>query len=300
MKNIIKSSISRATNLNSLMKFNVKRSVDFFSWIVLLLLFFQISQIMWKSFTPEPIIEKIKIPEYMHQKSMKNEGSIRSIDSRNITNQNLFGASEDKKNKAFDETAQELEILSNVKETSLNLKIKGIIHDAMSSESLALISRSEEDAKVFKINDTVVQGTRLHSIYADRVILDNRNDLESLKLPKEEVPTSITKIIDNDIKPLNQFGAELADTIRPTPYFKSGKQAGYRVYPGNDRKKFMSLGLMSGDLITSVNGMVLNDPQKAMMIFQDIEKESQVTLIIMRNNESIELKINSDQFNEQT
>ena len=300
MKNIIKSSISRATNLKSLMKFNVKKSVDFFSWIVLLLLCFQISQIMWKSFTPEPIIEKIKIPEYMHQKSMKNEGSIRSIDSRNIINQNLFGASEDKKNKAFDETAQELEMLSNVKETSLNLKIKGIIHDAMSSESLALISRSEEEAKVFKINDTVVQGTRLHSIYADRVILDNRNDLESLKLPKEEVPTSITKIIDNDIKPLNQFGAELADTIRPTPYFKSGKQAGYRVYPGNDRKKFMSLGLMSGDLITSVNGMVLNDPQKAMMIFQDIEKESQVTLTIMRNNESIELKINSDQFNEQT
>ena len=300
MKNIIKSSISRATNFNSLMKFNVKRSVDFFSWIVLLLLCFQISQIMWKSITPEPIIEKIKIPENMHQKSMKNEGSIRSIDSRNIINQNLFGASEDKKNKAFDETAQELEMLSNVKETSLNLKIKGIIHDAMNSESVALISRSEEEAKVFKINDTVVQGTRLHSIYADRVILDNRNDLESLKLPKEEVPTSITKIIDNNIKPLNQFGAELADTIRPTPYFTSGKQAGYRVYPGNDRKKFMSLGLMSGDLITSVNGMALNDPQKAMMIFQGIEKESQVTLIIMRNNESIELKINSDQFNEQT
>ena len=300
MKNIIKSSISRAMNLNSLMKFNVKRSVDFFSWIVLLLLCFQISQIMWKSITPEPIIKKIKIPENMHQKSMKNEGSIRSIDSRNIINQNLFGASEDKKNKAFDETAQELEMLSNVKETSLNLKIKGIIHDAMSSESLALISRSEEEAKVFKINDTVVQGTRLHSIYADRIILDNRNDLESLKLPKDEAPTSITKIIDNDIKPLNQFGAELADTIRPTPYFKSGKQAGYRVYPGNDRKKFMSLGLLSGDLITSVNGMILNDPQKAMMIFQDIEKESQVTLTIVRNNESIKLKINSDQFNEQT
>ena len=300
MKNIIKSSISRATDLKSLMKFNVKKNVDFFSWIVLLLLCFQISQIMWKSITPEPIIEKIKIPENMHQKSMKNEGSIRSIDSSNIINQNLFGASEEKKNRAFDKTAQELKMLSNVKETSLNLKIKGIIHDAMNSESLALISRSEEEAKVFKINDTVVQGTRLHSIYADRVILDNRNDLESLKLPKEEVPTSITKIIDNNIKPLNQFGAELADTIRPTPYFTSGKQAGYRVYPGNDRKKFMSLGLMSGDLITSVNGMALNDPQKAMMIFQGIEKESQVTLIIMRNNESIELKINSDQFNEQT
>jgi len=61
----------------------------------------------------------------------------------------------------------------------------------------------------------------------------------------------------------------------------------------------MSLGLMSGDLITSVNGMVLDDPQKSMIIFQNIEKESQVNLSIMRNNQSIELKINSDQFNEQ-
>ena len=300
MRNIIKSPFSDAMNLNSLMSLNIKRSANFFSWVILLLLCFQISQILWKSFTPKPTIEKIEIPENMHQKSINIEKNVRRIDSSNIINQNLFGASEYKQNKTFAETALELQVLSNVKETSLNLKLKGIIHDAINSESLALISSNEEDAKVFKINDTVVQGTRLHSIYADRIILDNRNDLESLKLPKEEVPTSVTRIIDSEIKPLNQFGVKLADTIRPTPYFTSGKQAGYRVYPGNDKKQFMSLGLMSGDLITSVNGMVLNDPQEAMMIFQDIEKESQVILTITRNNESIELKINSDQFNEQT
>ena len=300
MRNIIKSSFSSIMNLNSLMSLNIKRSANFFSWVILLLLCFQISQILWKSFTPKPTIKKIEIPENMHQKSNNIENNIRSIDSSNIINQNLFGVSEYNQNKTFIETARELKVLSNVKETSLNLKLKGIIHDAINLESVALISSNQEEAKVFKINDTVVQGTRLHSIYADRIILDNRNDLESLKLPKEEVPTSVTKIEVSKIKPLNQFGVKLADTIRPTPYFTSGKQAGYRVYPGNDRKQFMSLGLMSGDLITSVNGMVLNDPQEAMMIFQDIEKESQVTLTITRNNESIELKINSDQFNEQT
>ena len=300
MRNIIKSSFSGVMNSNSHMSLNIKRSANFFSWVILLLLCFQISQILWKIFTPKPTIEKIGIPENMHQKSINIENNVRRIDSSNIINQNLFGASEYEQNKTFAETERELQVISNVKETSLNLKLKGIIHDAINSESIALISSNEEDAKVFKINDTVVQGTRLHSVYADRIILDNRNDLESLKLPKEEVPTSVTKISDSEIKPLNQFGAKLADTIRPTPYFTSGKQAGYRVYPGNDRKQFMSLGLMSGDLITSVNGMVLNDPQEAMMIFQDIEKESQITLTITRNNESIELKINSDQFNEQT
>ena len=203
----------------------------------LLLLCFQISQILWKSFTPKPTIEKIGIPENMHPKSINIENNIRRIDSSNIINQNLFELHEYEQIKLLLRQARkisgDIECKRNVSES----QTKRYYHDAINSESVALISSNEEDAKVFKINDTVVQGTRLHSVYADRIILDNRNDLESLKLPKEGVPTSVTKIVHSEIKlTLNQFGAKLADTIRPTPYFTSTNQAGYRVYPGNDRK----------------------------------------------------------------
>ena len=152
MRNIIKSSFSGVMNSNSHKSLNIKRSANFFSWVILLLLCFQISQILWKSFTPKPTIEKIGIPENMHQKSINIENNVRRIDSSNIINQNLFGASEYEQNKTFAETERELEVISNVKETSLNLKLKGIIHDAINSESVALISSNEEDAKVFKIN----------------------------------------------------------------------------------------------------------------------------------------------------
>ena len=58
----------------------------------------------------------------------------------------------------------------------------------------------------------------------------------------------------------------------------------------------MSLGLLSGDLITNVNGAALNDAQKAMTIFQEIENENQVSLTIIRNNESQKINISTSQF----
>ena len=108
--------------------------------------------------------------------------------------------------------------------------------------------------------------------------------------------TSLAQISKTTIAPLSQFGTKLADTIRPTPYFSDGAQLGYRVYPGSNRKQFMSLGLLSGDLITNVNGVALNDAQKAMTIFQEIENENQVSLTIIRNNETQKINISTSQF----
>ena len=45
---------------------------------------------------------------------------------------------------------------------------------------------------------------------------------------------------------------------------------------------------------------MLDDPMKAMSIFQNIENDSQVTLTIIRNESPTEIFINSDQFNEST
>jgi type II secretory pathway component PulC len=57
----------------------------------------------------------------------------------------------------------------------------------------------------------------------------------------------------------------------------------------------MALGLISGDLITNVNGNSLEDPKEAMQIFQGIENDDKVTLTVIRNDESREILINSNQ-----
>jgi type II secretory pathway component PulC len=58
----------------------------------------------------------------------------------------------------------------------------------------------------------------------------------------------------------------------------------------------MSLGLIPGDLITNINGESLQDTQKAIAIFQNLEKDTQVALTIIRNNSPQEIVIKSNQF----
>jgi S1-C subfamily serine protease len=54
--------------------------------------------------------------------------------------------------------------------------------------------------------------------------------------------------------------------------------------------------LLSGDLITNVNEVPLSNAQEAMIIFQRIEDENEVTLTIIRNNESQKINITTGQF----
>ena len=58
-----------------------------------------------------------------------------------------------------------------------------------------------------------------------------------------------------------------AEIMRPQPVFANGVQRGYRVYPGRNRQQFAKLGLQPGDLVLSINGTPLDDPQRGMEIF---------------------------------
>ena len=77
--------------------------------------------------------------------------------------------------------------------------------------------------------------------------------------------------------------SQLADVIRPTPYFVDGQQQGYRVYPGRNRQQFAALGLRPGDLIKDIDGQALTDPTEAMRIFQSLDNADQVSVTVERN-----------------
>ena len=262
----------------------------------------QLSHLTWNIIPKRSINENIAIPERMNKNLNTNISSNQiSEKAGGISTQNLFGTEKLNSQDTTNVTNNNIAITSKLRETSLNLSLKGIIHESGGTKSMAIISRGQNETDVFKTNDMIIPGTSLHSVYSEQIVLNTRNGLESLSLPKEK-----TNYIEKqntskqELTPLKEFGTNLADTIRPTPYFSSGKQVGYRVYPGSDRKKFMSLGLMSGDLIVNINGLMLDDPMKAMSIFQNIENDSQVTLTIIRNESPTEIFINSDQFNEST
>jgi len=71
--------------------------------------------------------------------------------------------------------------------------------------------------------------------------------------------------------------------INVGPYEKDGQLVGYRIRPGKDRALLQRFGLRSGDVVTSVNGVPMNNPVKALEVLRDLSSASQITVDIDRN-----------------
>jgi len=230
-----------------------------------------------------------------------NTGS--QADVQTIASAHIFGEA-----RAIEEAPPPAANHDDLAETRLNLSLKGTITANDEQSSIAIIADTGNQEKVYAIRDTVVPGTTLHAVYADRVILNRGGALEALKLPKEfpqgaqpvrrVTPPPVSRAADANPsiqEVVSENVTKLADVIRPTPYFVAGQQQGYRVYPGRDRKQFAALGLRPGDLIKDIDGAALTDPQQAMEIFQNLGSADQVSVTVERNGQPEVLVLSTSQ-----
>ena len=189
--------------------------------------------------------------------------------------------------------------------TQMNLLLVGTIAQSDPALGYAIIGESAQSARVYAVGKTVTGGTKLHSVYPDRVILDRGGKLEALLLPKKfqgggPPPPAAMAAASGDPMlgdRLRQLAAEnpgaITEIIRPQPVFANGQQRGYRVYPGRNRAQFTKLGLMPGDLVTAINGAPLDDPARGMEILQSMNSATQVTVTVERNGQSSQININN-------
>jgi general secretion pathway protein C len=191
-------------------------------------------------------------------------------------------------------------------DTNLVLTLKGTVASTRRDFSVALISDGSKEQKVYVIGDSINSRASLHAIYADRVVLNENGVLTNLKLPREYANVAVasarrsnrtirqspTKSIQNVV---SQNLTRLTDVIRPTPYIKNGQPAGYRVYPGRDRRQFAALGLRPGDIIKDIDGQSLTDPTQAMKIFQSLGTSDQVTVTVERNGQAQTIILKTNQ-----
>ncbi len=189
-----------------------------------------------------------------------------------------------------------------------NLTLNGTVASEIPRYSVAIISDGGNDQKVYTIGDSIDSVASLHAVYADRVVLNERGLLTSLKLPREfkDAPvsttrraTATTRQTSNNANSLQsvvtQNLTKLTDVIRPTPYRVNGEQVGFRVYPGRDRRQFAALGLRPGDVITDIDGQPLSDASQAMQVFQSLGTAEQVTVTLQRDGTAQTLTLKTSQ-----
>jgi len=237
--------------------------------------------------------------------SVSQSQSVPQTDVSRIAAAHIFG-------EASDEMVSEVPIAApteEVEETRLALTLKGTMAGTENKLTRAIIADNRNDEEVYSIGDAVLDGTTLHAVYADQVILNRDGLLESLKLPKDMPMGSappVQEMSSTRMAPelveepnlqttLTQNAAKLTEVIRPTPFFEEGQQVGYRVYPGRDRQAFAALGLRPGDLIKDIDGAALSDPQQAMEIFQNLGTADQVSVTIERNGQPQVLALTTSQ-----
>jgi general secretion pathway protein C len=219
-----------------------------------------------------------------------------AVDVGAIVNAHLFGVAGTPDAAAGDPNA--------VAATQMALVLVGTIAHADPALGYAIIGDSAATAKVYAVGKTVTGGTKLHAVYADRVILDRGGKLESLLLPKKftgggavaaaPLPQAGGSMLGQRLQELAaQNPGAITEILRPQPVFANGQQRGYRVYPGRNRQQFSQLGLMPGDLVTAINGTPLDDPARGMEILQSMNSASQVTVTVERNGQSSQININN-------
>jgi len=173
-------------------------------------------------------------------------------------------------------------------DTRLDLQLRGVIAAGTTKHSRAFIASSDGEEKGYPIGAQLPGGAVLHSVLPDRVVLRRGAAFETLRLPRDSdggaspVPNSISNA---EVRETQQNPARLLDWLRPVAATESssGRQLGYRVYPGRDPDRFAKLGLLPGDLVTAVNGQSLDDPARSMELLRGLSSSDSITLSIERD-----------------
>ena len=218
------------------------------------------------------------------------------VDTQSVVGAHLFGVA------VVDPTTQDP---ANAPISRANLVLAGTIATRDPKHGIAIISDGGP-AKVFSVGDNV-SGAALYSVYLDHVLLDRAGTLETLLLPRllpgNRPPPVVRRggsdprtvaAVDNIRRLVQQDPGILDQVMRTVASYDNaaGKLRGFRAYPGKNRAIFNKLGLKPGDLVTAINGALLDDPQRSQEVFNTIQSSDHVTVTVERGGQKQDITLN--------
>lgn len=218
-----------------------------------------------------------------------------SVNARRIADAHLFGVPS---------AASGPTDPNSLPKSQMNLVLAGTMALEDPEAGFAIIGESTANAKFYRVGAVISGGPRLHSVYADRVIIDRGGVLETLVLPRgipsnAPIPVARNVTINNPAENIRRLAATnpgaLGELLRAQPVFANGVQKGFRIYPGRDRQQFARLGLQPGDLVTAINGTSLDDPARSNEILNTMVASSTAQLTLERNGTSQTLSLDMAQ-----
>lgn len=289
-----------------------KVSLDLWRKSVYLLLgafiLFVLAQLLWLFL---PSAEPLDVPTTIISAPVSG-APVTKVDVAAIQSQHLFGELGAAAAAEQAVPTVDPELGENAKPTRLNLQLMGVVYSSDPSQGLAVIVY-QNNQEQYAVGDKLPVGrVSLAKVLTDHVIIDNGGNYESLWLFEEQSKQAATRsaqprasVVVNDMRGneavdtmaedyrqrLYQNPNSLADVVRIVPAQKAGKMIGYRVSPGKDRKQFAQFGFKSGDIVTGINGIDLNDPAQALQVYKTMRSAQQASFTVDRNGSAVEIVV---------
>jgi general secretion pathway protein C len=198
-------------------------------------------------------------------------------------------------------------------QTHLDLKLHGIYYSSNRHTSLAMIADSLDKTNLYHTNESLPGGVILHEIHEKHVTLLRNGQIEILNLLDSNNPTPITTITSyaknaqnvpntDKLSPEQLLGHyqhqlqtdpnSLMKLIRILPINQGGRLIGYQLNPGKNTNLLNRFNLQAGDILTSINGIKLDNPINGLNAIQPLANAEQINLEVLRNQQSLSFAFN--------
>jgi general secretion pathway protein C len=188
--------------------------------------------------------------------------------------------------------------------------------------SVAIMRDTEEKSMGAYPVGGKIHGATVTEILETRVYLDNEGKAEYIDLFEKPAPpqpppsapaptTSKDDVLAADlaagIKKTSENGYELkrntlesvlgnmallSRSARIVPEMKDGKAAGFRLFAVRPDGPFALIGMQNGDIISSINGLEITSPEKALEVYAKLKSASHLSLGMERNGQKLTKEYN--------
>ncbi len=243
-----------------------------------------------------------------------------------ILDRNLFNSAA---NEEVTEDIEETTTIDDeLDESPLSSKVE--LRTTLVSPAASLASiwiKAESKLAVVRPGDPLIEGATVEAIEPRRVVIKRAGKLEEIKLKvkeskaestmweptpvpddEEKTPGSAKRDAGKDNSGIEEAGTnhyiieerllqdklsqlnQIITQARLVPNFSAGQIDGFKIFAIKPRSVYQQLGLQNGDILESVNGVILDNPTKGLQVFQDLKNQKHFTINLKRRGQRMTLE----------
>jgi len=196
----------------------------------------------------------------------------------------------------------------NLEKTTLSVRLRGTAVRDQGDSFAVIENRATRKEDLYRVGDMILGEAKLIQILEDRVVLLREGKKETLELlaepqPAKERPRAVAStqrppstigrgvrrlgsnrwsISREEVELAKANMSQLMTQVRIVPNFSEGKPDGFKLLSIKRGSIFDRLGLRNGDVIRSINGVPLDNPQKVFEVYGELESGQSIAVDILR------------------